>query len=169
MWFKKPYRNVVGLSQAKLDELLTNFEKLKDFGDDVFDRAVRYVLDDADEATLGGLACQADAADALGLQCSSESGPIADRCPWSAFLEAIESVDCRFYLRLGKLFEAAARRSGLNWASSCLAPGLIRTSSGSIAMPSVRRRSATAGSARTARARSNPMPTPKLPDARPTS
>ena len=42
MLFKKPYRNVVGLSQAKLEELLKNFEKLKDYGGDLYDRVVRY-------------------------------------------------------------------------------------------------------------------------------
>ena len=100
----------MGCHRRSSKRCLENFEKLKGFGGNVFDGAVRYVLDGADEAVLSGLACQADAANALGLQCSSEHGLRVDRCPWSDFLETIEPVDCRFYLRLGKLFAAAAQR-----------------------------------------------------------
>ncbi|MGA2256444.1 MAG: DUF4132 domain-containing protein, partial [Thermoguttaceae bacterium] len=108
MLFKKPYRNVVGLSQAKLDELLKNFEKLKDFGVDLFDRVVRYVLDDEDESVLGELAGKNDAAHALVLMCSTDSGMIGSKERWSDFFSTLEPVDCRFYLRLGKVFEATA-------------------------------------------------------------
>jgi hypothetical protein len=111
MWSKKPYRNVVGLSQPKLDELLKNFEKLKDFGGDLFDRAVRYVLDGEDEAVLGELAGKNDAAHALGLMCSTPYGHTGEGNAWNKFLAAIEPIDCGFYLRLAKLFEAAARNA----------------------------------------------------------
>jgi hypothetical protein len=107
----KPYRNVVGLSAEKLDELLKNFEKLKDFGEELHDRVVRYVLDGEDEAVLGELAGKTDAAHALGLTCSTDSGIIGrDESDWGPFLVTMEPVDCRFYLRLGKVFEAAARK-----------------------------------------------------------
>lgn len=109
MGSNKRCRNAVGLPQGKLDELLKNFEKLKDFGVEVFDRIVRYVLDGEDEDVLGELAGLTDAAHALGLHCSSEYGTVGDHAPWSVFFRSVEDVDCRFYLRLGKLFEASAR------------------------------------------------------------
>ena len=73
MSFKKPYRNVVGLSPEKLKELLANFEKLKDFGGELYDRVVRYVLDGDEESVLGELAGKTDAAHALGC-CASHAG-----------------------------------------------------------------------------------------------
>lgn len=109
MWFKKPYRNVVGLSQAKLDELLKNFEKLKKFGGDLFDRVVRYVLDGEDEAVLGELAGKAEAAARVQLYGATGYGLRGHEAPWCAFLRTIEAVDCRFYLRLAKVLEAAAK------------------------------------------------------------
>lgn len=72
---------------------------------------VRAVLDGEDEAVLGTLAAQSDAAKALGLICSSDYGSIGqDPAGWAAFFAAIEPIDGRFYLRLGKVFEAAARQ-----------------------------------------------------------
>jgi len=96
------------LSPQKLDELLKNCEKLKDYGVDFFDRVVQYVLDGADEAVLGELAGKPDAAAALHLLVATRYGGVQSD-PWKAFLQVIEPVDCRFYLRLAKVFEAAAK------------------------------------------------------------
>ena len=105
----EPYRNVVGLSPEKLKELLANFEKLKDFGVELYDRAVRYVLDGDDECVLGELAGKTDAAHALGLICVRWLGPRTSQAHWGKFLSVIEPVGHHFYLRLGRVFEAAAR------------------------------------------------------------
>jgi hypothetical protein len=108
---QKPYRNVVRLSQAKLEEMLKNFAKLKDFGEGLHDRVVRYVLDGEDESVLGELAGKNNAAHALDLTCSTDYGIIGrDESNWGAFLEVLEPIDCRFYLRLGKVFESSARK-----------------------------------------------------------
>jgi len=109
MWFKRPYRNAVGLSQAKLEELLTNFEKLKEFGGDVFDRVVRYVLDGEDEAVLGELAGKAESPARLQLLVATDYGTGGREAPWCSFFRSVEPVDCRFYLRLAKVLEAAMR------------------------------------------------------------
>ncbi len=108
---KTPYRNAVGLSSQKPDELLKNFEKFKELGEELHDRVVRYVLDGEDEAVLGELSGKNDAARVLGLICGTDSGIIGrDESDWGSFLVALEPVDCRFYLRLGKVFEATARK-----------------------------------------------------------
>ena len=106
----KPYCNVAGLSPEKLQELLAGFEKLKDFGGDLYDRVVRHVLDGDDEFVLAELAGKTGAAEALRLVCAWQYGLGADNDPWGQFLETIEPIDCRFYLRLGKVFEAAAKK-----------------------------------------------------------
>ncbi len=108
MWSKKPYRNVVRLSQAKLDELLKNFEKLKELGEELHDRVVKYVLDGEDEAVLGELAEKTDAAQALSLLCGSQTFIGSSKDPWCEFLTVLEPVECRLYLRLGKVFYSAA-------------------------------------------------------------
>ena len=71
----KPYRNVVGLSQAKLEELLKNFEKLKDFGVELHDRVVRYVLDGDDEACWASWRARPTRRSGLGLICVRWLGP----------------------------------------------------------------------------------------------
>ena len=110
MFFFKSVRNQVGLSQQKFDQLLALFGNLRDFGRKLHDNSLRYVLDDGPDAVLGDLAAVSDAAGALHLRCSVQYGPVGGKLFWDAFLETIEPVDCRFYLRLGKVFEAAARR-----------------------------------------------------------
>jgi HEAT repeat protein len=109
MWFKKPYRNVVGLSKTKLEELLENLEKLKEFGGDIFDRVVRYVLDGEDEAILSELAVKAEAPARLQLLAAAHYGAGGRKAPWGSFFRSVELVDCRFYLRLAKVLEAAVR------------------------------------------------------------
>ena len=106
MSFTEPYRNVAGLSPEKIKELLACFEKLKDFGGDLHDRVVRYVLDGDDESVLGELAGKTDAAHALGLLCADRN---ARKASWRGFFDIIEPIDCRFYLRLGKVFEVTAK------------------------------------------------------------
>ena len=104
------FENKVGLSNGKLEELQTLFRPLNDFGGDLHDRLLRYVVDGVeDDVALGELAGRKDAADALGLGCASQFGITAIKEKWGNFLYPIEQVDPRFYLRLGKVFEAAAR------------------------------------------------------------
>jgi hypothetical protein len=104
------FENKVGLSQAKLDELLALTKPLNDFGADLHDRVLRYLLDGVeDESALGQLAGAKDAADVLGLRCGYEYRLPSFNEKWGGFLATIEPVDPRFYLRLGKVFEAAAR------------------------------------------------------------
>ena len=112
MGSKARYRNVLGLSQAKLDELLKILEKLDDFGGDLLDRVVRYVLDGEDEAVLGELAGRAEAAVRVRLFAATGFGPGGQKSPWGEFFQSIEPVDCRFYLRLAKVFEAGAPETG---------------------------------------------------------
>jgi predicted amidohydrolase len=109
-----PLRNEVGLSQEKLNLLLALLRNLQDFGGKLHDRVLRYVLDGSDESVLGDLAAAHDVAHALHLGCSTESGVIGDGIRWGAFLATIEPIDCRFYLRLGKIFEAAFKRLPAN-------------------------------------------------------
>jgi hypothetical protein len=105
------FENKVGLSKAKLEELLTLFRPLNDFGGDLHDRLLLYVLDGIeDDAALEALAGRKKAANALRLRCASSQFALPTfNENWGGFLAAIESIDARFYLRLGKVFEAAAR------------------------------------------------------------
>jgi hypothetical protein len=128
------FENKVGLSQKKLELLLELFQPLRDFGGDLHfppitidptctdfqplqqcgadlhNRLLRYLVDDVDdEAALGELASRQDSAAVLGLKCAIERGFFSGHEKWGCFLETIEPIDPRFYLRLGKVFEAAAR------------------------------------------------------------
>ncbi|PWT80048.1 MAG: hypothetical protein C5B58_12390, partial [Acidobacteria bacterium] len=110
-WFKKSH-NRVGLSAQRLEELQIRLSaKLGDFGGGLPDRVLRYLIDDEDDSVLSDLAAKQDAAHALGLNCAYPgfSGVHRQGADWSEFLETIEPVEPRFYLRLGKVFEAAAR------------------------------------------------------------
>jgi hypothetical protein len=109
------YHNRVGLSNENLDLLLSLFGGLKEINGDLHDRAMRYVLDGADDAVLVELAGTRKVSRALGLRCSEAHGlHSGDDVAWSTFLETIEPIDCRFYLRLGKVFEASAKRLPAN-------------------------------------------------------
>src|SRR5262245_37857903 len=104
------FENKVGLSQAKLDELLALLKPLDDFGTDLCDRVLRQLLDGVnDDEALGQLAGAKDAAQKLQLLCATRYGMSHVEKRWASFLNPIEPVDPGFYLRLGKVFEAAAR------------------------------------------------------------
>ena len=110
-WFKKQH-NRVGLSPTKLEELQIKLSaKLGDFGGDLPGRVLRYLTDGEDDTVLTDLAVKKDAAQALGLNCAYHGGFNIHRqgADWHDFLESIEPVDPQFYLRLGKVFEAAAK------------------------------------------------------------
>jgi HEAT repeat protein len=104
------FENKVGLSPAKLDELLALLKPLNDFGTDLCDRLLRYLLDGVeDDSALSQLAGAKDAAQKLQLLCATQYGmPHADK-NWARFLKPVEPVGPAFYLRLAKMFEAAAR------------------------------------------------------------
>src|SRR5437762_3475853 len=104
------FKNTVGLSLDKTTAMLKLFKPLEEFGPELYDRLVRYVLDGDDDAgALAELAGRTDAAKALGLMCASGYAIPDPNEKWVGFLATIEPVDPRFYLRLGKVFEAAAR------------------------------------------------------------
>ncbi len=108
-WFKK-YRNRVGLPEAKVELLLKSLANLESYGADLRDDVVRYLLDDENEAVLEEVAGKENVAHALGLICGSQHFLAKPKFSWEEFLETIEQVDPGFYLRLAKLFEAAARK-----------------------------------------------------------
>jgi hypothetical protein len=113
MAFFRPFRNLVGLSPEKLDLLVSLLGNLKDRGGKLHNRLLRYLLDGGDDSVLGDLAAETEAAQALRLQCGAKPGYIVSRggeSSWGTFLQTIEPLACRFYLRLGKAFEAAASR-----------------------------------------------------------
>ena len=56
----------------------------------------------------------ADAADALKLRCTGHFFGYGDELSRATFLQTLDPVDCRFYLRLGKVFEASARNLPAN-------------------------------------------------------
>jgi hypothetical protein len=105
----RPFANKGGLSDEKVAKLLKGLEKLKDFDEELPNRLARYVLDGEDDGTLGELATKPDAASALELICTAEYSRYSLRDSWRDFLATIEPVDAGCYLRLGKVFEAAAR------------------------------------------------------------
>src|SRR5712691_6156834 len=98
------FENKAGLSQTKLDELLALFRPLHELNTDLHDRLLRYVLDGVeDDAALEQLAGLTKAAHALELLCATQYGMPRLEKNWATFLNPIEPVDPRFYLRLGKV------------------------------------------------------------------
>ena len=106
----QPFRNQVGLSQERLDLLLELFAGLKKFGGELHDCVLRYVLDDGDECVLDDLAAPPDAADALKLRCTGHFFGYGNELSRATFLQTLDPVDCRFYLRLGKVFESLGQK-----------------------------------------------------------
>src|SRR5262245_62037033 len=102
------YRNLVGLSE-RLEPLLKAMASLE-LDASLRERLLAYLLDGTEESALEDLAALQDAAARLQLACSSEFSSVTGSQVWPNFLKVIEPVDCHFYLRLGKMFEAAARR-----------------------------------------------------------
>jgi HEAT repeat protein len=102
------YRNLVGLSE-RLEPLLKAMASFELEGN-LRQRLLVYLLDGTEESALEDLAALEDAAARLHLACSSQYSSVIGQPVWPDFLKVIEPVDCRFYLRLGKMFEAAARR-----------------------------------------------------------
>ncbi len=128
------FRNVVGLSPERVAFLQEHVGKLQGLGSDLPGRVLRYVLDGDDDACLADLARRPDAAEALSIwppedmermrQVAAQYGQpiqlstdlIIGRSPWTTLFDPIEAIDCHFYLRLGKMFEAAVAKLTVAWA-----------------------------------------------------
>lgn len=99
----------VVLSKARKALLQKLLKDVNDYGVDVFDRLMRYLLEGTDEAILEDIARRSDAAACLGLMCGSSIGAMEPNLNWGTFLADIEPDAATFYLRLARTFEAAAR------------------------------------------------------------
>src|SRR5688572_26236347 len=114
-WLKKmgggkPFKNKVGLNEKHLALLAEDFQCLEKVDDDLVTEVLRYALDgESEDGVLNRLTNSPTAAEALGF-----SGLVwgAGRSNTSARVRFFEAVRCErpeLFVRLGKVYEAAAQ------------------------------------------------------------
>src|SRR5207249_4530326 len=116
-WLKKlsqgkSFENKVGLEGKALSLLAEDLEALKKVEEDLPTDSLRYILDGVGEDVVNRLAGTQGAAAALGL-IGPLSGPgslnrSASR-PRQKFFECVQCSRPEFFVRLGKIYEAALR------------------------------------------------------------
>ncbi len=118
-WLKKlggakPWQNKVGLEGRTLELLVEDLGALEKVDSDLSAATLRYVLDGEGEEILDQLAVTPGVSAALKLDSPVRGVPREGITPRSLFFERVRCADPRFFIRLGKTFEAASRHKASN-------------------------------------------------------
>ncbi len=105
---KQPWQNKVGLDDDSLSSLEDDFGVLEKFDSELPVAVLRYLLDDEDDSIFTRLTATSDAGVALGLLLSYTKPRSYDPTARAKFFEHVRCADPGFFIRLGKIYAAAA-------------------------------------------------------------
>jgi hypothetical protein len=104
-----PWQNKVGLDEDAISLLAEDFNSLEKLKRDLPVGAIRFALDGEGDDILTRLASTAGASESLGLTRTIGGLSHHDNSLRAKFFESLRCTDATFFVRLGKLYEAASR------------------------------------------------------------
>ncbi len=113
-WLKKlggskPWQNKAGLDESAVALLAEDFQALEKLNPDLPGEILRYLLDDEGEDVLSRLSGTKSAGEMLGVIRSFSSDIKPNTEARARFFEHVRSAPLGFFVRLGKIYEAATR------------------------------------------------------------
>ncbi len=113
-WLKKiaggkPFTNKVGLKSDALALLAEDFGRLEKIHSELPNQVLQYVLDDTNREVVEQLSQTKEAAELLELEGSARYGIDRVDNPRGQFFKCVQCSDPQFFLRLGKIYEAAEK------------------------------------------------------------
>ncbi len=114
-WLKKlgggkPFENKVGLDGKALELLAEDLGALEKLHTDLPNEALRYVVDGVGDEILTRLAGTQGAGEVLGLISAVRFASKIEHRARSRFFDTVRCSDPKFFIRLGKIYEAASRQ-----------------------------------------------------------
>jgi hypothetical protein len=116
--------NQAGLDAPSLALLAEDFAPLDSMAPNLASRVMRYLLDGTDDGILAELAALPQSAQKLRLRVVAPFAPTDAECARSRFFQSTPSRAPQFFVRLGRVYEAAARRLRIPMVRVFGGPGL---------------------------------------------